>query len=209
MCPSFSWGWGFELAQALDSRHYRIHGGNQCAGFRCYVVDCLPQTFGGQRRSIVRLGLGKTSYWAIGGSPRAQVGSRNTVNLETYFLSSDPITELGFKSLLARSTTGLVVMNLQGLVVLGEEDHGIELTRFFHKHRFAFGLSGQATKTVLGFGGSDAHGGIPENMAILAIRRSARQGGQAAKQFDGTLNFKQSSSMYTFTHHSSKVTHRP
>jgi hypothetical protein len=141
------------------------------------------------------LGLGKTSYWAIGGSPRAQVGSRNTVDLETGILSSDPITELGFKSLLTRGTTGLVVMGLQGMVVLGGEDHGIELTRFFHEYRSAFGLSGQATKTVLGFGGSNAHSGILEKMAILAIRRPARQGGPAAKQLDGMLNFKQSSSM--------------
>ena len=64
-------------------------------------------------------------------------------------------------------------------------DHGVELTRLFHEYRFAFGLGGQATKSVLGFGGSDAHGGILKEMAILAIRRPARQGGPSAKQFDG------------------------
>jgi len=126
------------------------------------------------------LGLGKTSYWAIGGSPRAQVGSRNTLGLEAEILSSDPITEFGFKPLLARGATGLVAMGLQGLVVLGGEDHGIELTRFFHEYRFAFGLSRQVTKTVLGFGGSDAHRGILKEMAGLAIRRAARKGGLAA-----------------------------
>jgi len=91
-----------------------------------------------------------TSYWAIGESPRTQVRSRNTVDLEAGILSSDPITKLGFKSLPARGTTGLVVMGLQGVIVLGREDHGIKLTRFFHGYRFAFGLSAKATKTLLG-----------------------------------------------------------
>lgn len=79
----------------------------------------------GMPSAALWLGLGQTSYWAIGGSPKAQVGSRNSVDLETGILSSDPITELGFKSLLARGTAGLVVMDLKGLIVLGGEDHGI------------------------------------------------------------------------------------
>ena len=117
------------------------------------------------------------------------------MGLEAGILSSDPITEFGFKPLLARGTTGLVVMGLQGLVVLGGKDHGIELTRFFHGYRFAFGLRRPATKTVLGFGGSDAHRGILKEMASLAIRRAARQGGPATKQLDAMLNCKQSSSL--------------
>ena len=69
---------------------------------------CTTTTYG--MPSAARwLGLGKTPYWAIGESPRAQVGSRNTVDLEAGILSSDPITKLGFKSLLARGTTDLVV----------------------------------------------------------------------------------------------------
>ena len=79
------------------------------------------------------------------------------MRLEAGVLSGNPITELRFKSLPARSTAGLIVTGPQGLVMLDRQDHRVELTRLFDEHRFAFRLGGQATKSVLCFGGSDAN----------------------------------------------------
>ena len=48
--------------------------------------------------------------------------------------------------------TGLVVLGLQSVVVLGRKDHGVELTRLFHEHRLALGLSRQAAKSIFSLG---------------------------------------------------------
>ena len=81
------------------------------------------------------------------------------MRFEAGVLSSNPVAELGFERLLARGAVGLVLVGLQGLVVLGQEAHGIDLTGLLHEHRPAFGLSAVAAKTIRGFSGGEAHGG--------------------------------------------------
>ncbi len=91
------------------------------------------------------------------------------MRLETRVLDGDPVTILGFERLLARSSARLVVVGLQRLVLLGREDHGVELAGLFHEDRSALGLGAEAAKAVLGFRGGDAHDGLPGCLAILAI----------------------------------------
>ena len=91
------------------------------------------------------------------------------MRVEKSILDSYPITVLGFERLLARRYACLVLVGLEGLVLLGREDHSVELASLFHEHGFALGLGAEAAKAVLGFCGGDAHGGLPGCLAILAI----------------------------------------
>jgi hypothetical protein len=67
------------------------------------------------------------------------------------------------------------MIGLQGVVMLGRDDHGIELARLLYEHRFALGVGRKTTESVLGFSGSDSHEGLQKCLAILANDLSARQ----------------------------------
>ena len=62
------------------------------------------------------------------------------MRLETSILGSYPISVIGFERLLARGYACLVLVGLKGQVLLGREDHCVELSGLFHEHRFALGL---------------------------------------------------------------------
>lgn len=65
--------------------------------------------------------------------------------------------EFCFKPLPAISMAGLVMVRHQGLMVLGRQNHGVELPRLFGEHWLTLRLSGQAPESVLCFSGGDAH----------------------------------------------------
>ena len=67
--------------------------------------------------------------------------------------STDRISELGFEPLLSPGAAGLVVVGLKGVVVLGGQDHGVQLPRLFDDHRFSLGLGRQTTESLIGFSG--------------------------------------------------------
>jgi hypothetical protein len=52
--------------------------------------------------------------------------------------------------------------------MLGRDDHCIELARLFYEHRFALGVGGKTTESVLGFSGSDSHERLLKVLATLA-----------------------------------------
>jgi hypothetical protein len=51
--------------------------------------------------------------------------------------------------------------------LVDRQDDGVNLTRFFNKHRLFLGLSANAPKSVFGFGGGDLHGNSL-GMSVLA-----------------------------------------
>ena len=54
----------------------------------------------------------------------------------------------------------LGMIGLQGVVMLGRDDHSIELARLLYEHRFPLGVGGKTTESILGFSGSDSHEGL-------------------------------------------------
>ena len=54
------------------------------------------------------------------------------------------------------------MIGFEGLVVFSRQNNSVELACFFNKNRFALGLSGKATESVLGFCGCDTHIDLPK-----------------------------------------------
>ena len=67
------------------------------------------------------------------------------------------------------------MIGLQGVVMLGRDDHGIELARLLDEHRFALGVGGKTTEPILRFSGRDSHEGLLKILASLATDLSGRQ----------------------------------
>ena len=97
------------------------------------------------------------------------------MRVEKSVLDSYPITVLGLERILARRYACLVLVGLKGLVLLGREDHCVELSGLFHEHRFALGLGAEAAKAILSFCSGDAHGALLEYLAVLAIDSHGRK----------------------------------